>query len=326
MRSLILLIFVSVSCPSAYAGYVCGGGALLFSPDSKYFVAGWGASGITISFGLYKDRKYFKSINLPSPCLYAVSPDSKRVAAGVPGENKLLMLSSKGEVLQELEAGAVTNISRKFRYLVTAKAEDQGNTVFTVSDFSGGSYKPRYVLSDMSDKGWSDFSPDERYFAYYYGKLARNGDISASFINVMDLKTGKSAANLSFPSDNRSPIRSLRFSPDGKMLAYGSSQGEVRVVSCPGWKPVKIIKDRGYGGVEAIRISRNGAYMAVLYANEGLKVYSIPGFEAVTSKRYGSTVLDVEFSPDSGALGVLFVDGRLNFLGLGGTKGKAGGL
>jgi len=320
MNKRILFSLMMFSGQSAFAGYICGGG-LLFSPDNKYFVAGWGASESTISFGLYKDKKYFKSVTLPSPCLYAVSPDSRRVAAGVPGENKLLMLSLKGEILQELEVGAVTNISRRFRYLATVKAEGQGNTVLTVSDFSEGGYKPRYVLSDMSDKGWSDFSPDERYFAYYYGKLARDGNIAAGFINVIDLKTGKSAANLSFPGDSRSPIRALRFSPDGKMLAYGSSQGEVRVISCPGWKPVKIIKDRGYGGVEAIRIAGNGAYMAVLYANEGLKVYSVPGFEAVSTKKYESTVLDLGFSADSGTLGVLFVDGRLNFVRLGGGAG-----
>jgi WD40 repeat protein len=321
MKKAVLCAALLLTSVPAYANLICSGSDLLFSPDNRYFAAGWGIYPTTLSLGTVKDRKYFKSVNLPDgQCLFRISPDSKRLAASPAAGTELLFLSMRGEVLGRLPitGGGLNNISRSFRYAAVIQETPKGNSVFTISRLSGDGFTPQYTLDDMSQKGWSEFSPDDRYFAYYYGRLGRDGQVSGNFINVLDLKSGKSSANLYFKDDFLSEIRAMRFSADGKLFAFGSVEGETRVVSVPGGKLVKAIKDRGHG-VQYIRFSRE--YMAVISGDGEVKVYSLPGFQRVYFKKYDIPVHAAEFTADGAVLGVLFESGMLNFTDLGASAG-----
>jgi len=323
MNKLLLAVSLLFPCSSVFAGPACGGvKQLFFSPDNRYFAALWGDSGNIISFGTYKDRKFHRSVNLRSPCLYAISPDSKRVAASLQLENKLLMLSLNGEMLQVIEAGSVLAVSKKFNYVATSGSE-LDDRILTVHSFSGGRLSPVFKLSGMADIGLVEFSPDERFLAYEYSRAANNGRFYVQFMNVIDLKTGRSAAQFSAPDGGNSQITALYFSPDSKMLVYGSEIGTVRLLSAKDWKTVRTIKGSGPAAA-AIRISNSGAQMAVMYwaGTREINIYSMPGFKLIHSEGYGPGLSDIEFSHDSKELGVLFSNGKLNFLNLGRLAAK----
>jgi len=322
MRAVLALFcaaFFSAPAP-ACAGHLCTAAGLFFSPDGGYFVSGWGETPQTISFGTVKDKKFHKSISLPrGQCLFGLSPDGKTLAASYGTGQELLKLSMRGEILSNtaVPQGGLTSVSPGFRYAATTELLANGSDVYRIYRLSGGQFSPLYVLADQSEKGWAIFSPGDKYLAYYFGRLNKEGRVAGSFVNMLELKTGKSAVSFQFKKDPLSPISALAFSPDGKLFAYGSVSGETRVVAVPGWAPVKTLRDRGHT-VRSIYFST--AHMAVLYGSGTVKVYRLPGFETVYAKDYEKIPHAINFTANGKELGVLFLNGRASFVPLAGGK------
>lgn len=317
--ALILTVLFSAASPAG-ASFLCNGAGLLFSRNGRYFVSGWGDQVQTISFGTFKDKKFHRSVPMPQgQCLFGISPDGKSLAASYAGGQELLLFSMGGEILKNtaVPQGGLTSVSPTFRYAATTDPLDNGADVYRIYRLSGGQFSPLYVLDDHSEKGWGVFSPGDRYFAYYFGKLDRQGRVAGSFVNLLELNTGKSAVSFHFKEDPLTPIPALAFSPDGKLFAYGSVSGETRVVALPSLTLVKAIQDRGHT-VRYIYFS--ASYMAVLYGSGTVKVYRLPGFETVYSKAYEKIPHALNFTADGTALGVLFSDGRVSFVSLAGSK------
>ena len=318
---LALLCATLLFAPSpAGAGFLCDGGGLLFSRNGRYFAAGWGGQIQTISFGTFNDKKFYKSISMPrGQCLFGLSPDGKTLAASYGTGQELLRLSMGGEILSNtaVPQGALTSVSPSFRYAATTETLANGSDVYRIYRLSGGQFSPLYVLADQSEKGWGLFSPGDKYLAYHFSRLNKDGRVAGSFVNMLELKTGKSAVSFQFKEDPLSQISALAFSPDGKLFAYGSVSGETRVVAVPGWAPAKTLRDRGHT-VRSIYFST--AHMAVLYGSGTVKVYRLPGFETVYAKDYEKSPHAINFTANGKELGVLFLNGRVSFVPLASGK------
>jgi WD40 repeat protein len=98
-------------------------------------------------------------------------------------------------------------------------------------------------------------------------------------------------------------VTSVVFSPDGKMLAWGSDDGNVRLLEVARRQPLRDPLAAENGGVNSVAFSPDGRTLAAAGANGTVQLWDVD-----TRQRLGAfgghigVVSSVGFSPDSKSL------------------------
>lgn len=241
-------------------------GVLYFSPDGKYFAA---SGRETIDVGTSKDRKLIRSIGKDEDAekgnwsLLGFTPDSRRLAVYYHWTGELKFLSPAGAVISGFRTAEPEFVSRSFKWAVTGSNE-RGQRKYALAAMSAEGVTPKYLLPGEISQ--ARFSPGDKLLAY----IRDNADL-----DVMEIKTGKYIKRYAAPEGKI--LVSPEFSPDGRLLAYGTGDNRAEVVTVSDWKRAGSVS-RGGTPVYGIAFSPDMAYMAVNYGGWALRVYSLPDY------------------------------------------------
>ena len=94
-------------------------------------------------------------------------------------------------------------------------------------------------------------------------------------------------------------IYSLAISPDGSLMASGSSDGAVKLWSFPDGQLIKTLETDNGDGIRSLSISPDGTLLAACYRiREGFTIWSLPDGQLLTSVENGYKNNDLLFCPD----------------------------
>jgi RNA polymerase sigma factor (sigma-70 family) len=182
-----------------------------------------------------------------------------------------------------------------------------GNEAHEVQIWELPSGKETAILRDHpATLGSLAFSPDSRTLAVAYGSFREaGGKPSEGAVKLWDTKTGKERGIVArIPAQ----VRAVAFSPDGKSLAFGSTDSTVRLWDLPAEKEQAIYgKLTNY--VQAVAFSRDGKHLAAVTA-DGPPAKGFPNPSEVcvwatatreklfTTNRYSPEFSGVAFDPE----------------------------
>jgi WD40 repeat protein len=187
----------------------------------------------------------------------------------------------------------------------TAKVWDLGNGR-EVSTYRGHVDQPDDPTKTATNvMGVTDlaFHPKENVIASASGNQVHLWDPATG--KVM----GKAVVNL---GKTDKPIKSLAYSPDGKLLAVGADDGILRVVESDTGKAVYTSPSRN-ARIEKVAYSPNGKLIAVGDSNSQVAVYAPESKNPIAMSAPGvdlGEVMGVAFSSDSGAVFTCGRDGK----------------
>ena len=110
-------------------------------------------------------------------------------------------------------------------------------------------------------------------------------------------------AELVVQTGHSDSVRSIAFSPDGKLLASGSNDRTVKIWSTETGKQLKTLKHQEYSSVDTVVFSPDGKIIASSSDNDGIYLWNAEGgtlIKKLTGEK--SIYRDMEFSPDGKTL------------------------
>ena len=124
---------------------------------------------------------------------------------------------------------------------------------------------------------------------------SRRNELGRSAVVLRDAKTGREITELFGHSGD---IRSLVFSPDGKLLGSGSEDNTVVVWNLEERKQLRAFSEGHTEGVDSIAISPDGNMLAT-ESDKTLRLWSLDSGELLHAMEHPSWIRSVCFSPDS---------------------------
>jgi WD40 repeat protein len=229
----------------------------------------------------------------------ALSPDGSRVATAS-GNHASLWTTARAVPISRLEghSGAVTGVdfNRDGRLLVTSSTDGTARvwnlatrTTLTELRGNGGAvssavFSPdgRFVLTASDDRTariwdvdtglalWTHTSAvtDARFALH--GKIVATGGLDQA-VTFSNARTGEFLATLRTPQDG--PVHSIRFSPNGKLLAVATDDPALLVRYAGNGRPITRLKGNRAGVVEAV-FDPHGKDLAVADADGSAGVFT----------------------------------------------------
>lgn len=134
------------------------------------------------------------------------------------------------------------------------------------------------------------FSPDGNY-------LAIAGDSSNAVAKILDVTSGKTVSTFSGHDDPRYPIMGIAFSPNGKHVASGSSDGSLKIWEARTGR--ELLKLVAHSSVDAVDFSPDGKYLASVSLDGTVRKWdAASGEELVLYRGDGTPLFDVKITPD----------------------------
>ncbi|GAB4276341.1 MAG: AAA-like domain-containing protein [Oscillatoriaceae cyanobacterium] len=226
----------------------------------------------------------------------AISPDGQTIAsAGANGTVKLWTI--QGQLKFELKAhqGWVNGIaiSPDGSTLATA-GSDQTAKIWNLKAAAKGNSPQPLTLTGHTNSVYSvSFSPDGERLA------TASNDNTAKIWNLKAAANGQVGANGHSPlhtlSGHSSSVRSIAWSPDGKLIATASYDQTVKI-----WKQNGELLDtlKGHSaGAYSVSFSPNGSYIATASVDETVRLWSLNPKMPNTLPRSSAAIRSVSFGP-----------------------------
>ncbi len=255
--------------------------SVAWSPDGKMLVSGSFDGTIKL---WNQDGKELQTLKHSSK-VYSVawSPDGKMLASGS-SDGTIELWNQDGKELNTLKhSGQVVGIRFSPDGKLLASISRDG--IIKLWNKDGKEFK---TLKHRGQIVSMNFSPDGKLLALVSG----NDEKTIELWSTVD---GKEIWNQKPHSDS---VRSVVWSPDGKMLASASIDKTVKLWSLEGKqvKALRTIKNRSW--VESAAWSSDGKMLA-WGSNDGIiKLWALEGKELKTLIGHGDVVRSVNFSPD----------------------------
>ena len=189
-----------------------------FSPDSRLLASGsWDRTLRLWNVGVKQYHEPIPGHSVSSNSA-SFSPDGKLLATGSEDDNMIL--------IWDVSTGAVLNVLGKHKgKLITVTFSPDGTLLAAggsaIELWDMATAEVRRVLGEESDKvNDIDFSPDGKFLASVNYK-------AESRVQLWDVASGSLVQTLS--GDPGPPFISIRFSPDGRLLASGSHDGSIHI-------------------------------------------------------------------------------------------------
>jgi WD40 repeat protein len=200
-------------------------------------------------------------------------------------------------------------VSPDGKYLAAADTAESienrmiGLFVFDTSDWS---HLPRMVQHDMTTSGIA-FSPDGQYLAT--GHMVRVGEKQRSFglmfgpyavhdyDYVVHLREFPSGRIIQTSDGWQQGIRTLAFSPDGKVLAGGAGP-RLRIWDIEGNREIALHK-RGTKHFQGLAFTADGRYLATVSNDETVRIWETRSWQEHTTFTWEiGKLLNIAFAPD----------------------------
>jgi WD40 repeat protein len=149
------------------------------------------------------------------------------------------------------------------------------------------------------------FSSDSKLLVSSTSELAKGG-LRNQKLWFWDIETGENIAVLA-RGDVKDTIFPMVFSADSKLMAWGLSDGSVKLVNVEDVKNIKVINEKLASfkdGIQSVKFSPDGRLLAVgsSYPGVPLKVIDVKTGKEVYSNSNGIIVYHLDFSPDGKTL------------------------
>ncbi|MBD2198378.1 MULTISPECIES: nSTAND1 domain-containing NTPase [Calothrix] len=291
-----------------------------FAHDSKSLVSA--SNDGTIKFWIKKGKKLqdFKTIKIDvSKSEYMdFSPNGEKLASV---NNEVIKIWSKnGKLLQTIKKPRIVKASMyDYAAKLSTLAKEQEKTLWGIKgkEYANSLSTPELLYSDLRKLGFVSFSYDSKKIV----SENDDGTITIWDTNGRKLKTFKNRENdderfIWLAADGRKfgNISTIKFSPDGKILASAGSDGIIKLYNNQG-EEVLTLKDRS-GAVRNISFSPDGKILASA-GNDGIiKLYNNQGKEVLTLKDRSGAVRNISFSPDGKILASAGSDGIIKLWSL----------
>ena len=278
--------------------------SIAFSPDGKSLAAACDSQDLTIwdTVGSNVNKQL---ADAPGGTTVAWSPDGTLVASGGPsGRIKCWRVADGKEAFSATRGGKVTCVAfvENGATLLAANVETD-HIAITAYDVRGGGKErfsskcPGHRMPNsngpdmMAELGPATFSPDGAVLATAASDVSRDRNV-----RLWDPKTGRELDHFGI-TDGAS---ALAFSPDGRMLAAGSTVGQVRLYDLSGGagagRSIGVFDATGEG-IEAVTFAPDGKMLGVS-ARAGVNLFHVPDMKPAGEPRSDmGNVYAVAFSP-----------------------------
>ena len=270
-------------------------GSMEFSPDSR-MLATYYWDGALRLWRVGEAQPVFETNNVTGLGGFSADGDTL-VFSGVNGVIQRYRVSQRSLTSALTNAGDILTYSARANLVVTLRGEDQvkvwnledGQCLFTLPGKHG-----RYLEFGAP----ASIAPDGSVLALIEPGQASEGLRKDRGIHLWDLRTGQ---DMNVLEDNRQ-IQSLKFSPDGKLLAVGDGKGNVKLWE---WSLRRANSfDAHESSVYALAFSPDGKTLATGSSDETINQWDVATRSQKTNHLRGQVgaVSSLAYSPDGAHL------------------------
>jgi WD40 repeat protein len=265
------------------------GRCLAFSPTGAWLVAGNRDGSVNVWDTA--SRTLARTLRMPSRVQsVAVSHGGKLIAAGGNDGSVLLWSFDTGELIDRLPSHQSpvlsVNFSEKDETLDSVDV-DEIKSWDILSRRGGPSVRPR-----LSASIWA-LSDDNRVAA-----SATRALVSLDYsVRLVDVATDR---QLKVLEGHKLPVTALAFSPDGRVLATGSWDTDIKLWDLQSGRPRQSLEGNSISsGIKTLAVSRDGKYLVTGGKEKFLRLWDLASGELIkTSFAHSSWAFSAAFSPD----------------------------